>query len=296
LSRLSLLTPPQEKEEIHPYRRPWRSIAVESGVLFLTAALLYFLANILGVQIPVRFHLVLGLALALMPAALWLAFSWWPERSVPQPRRRLLAVALITGLAANAVGIPLVEEFFQVDRWLPLSSAISRIIGYTFTAGIVQEMVKYIVIRYAAWPDHFRTRLDGVAYGAAAAIGYATVLNLRFVFDGSPSPDVVAGRVFDYVVFHLVASLIVGYGLAELRFGLPTPLFVPSTIALAALITGIAIPVRAGLVNPSFGLEISPPKFLFGLGFAAALLAAISLVIAFLYDSAERREREAVVE
>ncbi|NWG15134.1 MAG: PrsW family intramembrane metalloprotease [Chloroflexi bacterium] len=296
MSRLSLLTPPQEKEEIHPYRRPWRSIAVESGVLFVVAGLLYILANILGVQIPDRFHLALGLVLALLPLGLWLAFSWWAERSVPQPRQRLLAVMIVSSLAANAVGIPLVKEFFQVDRWLPLSSAISRIIGYTFTVGIVQEMVKYIVIRYTAWPDHFRTRLDGVAYSAAAAVGYATVLNLHFVFTGSPAPDVVAGRVFDNVVFHLVTSLIVGYGLAETRFGLPTPLFIPSTIALAALVTGIAIPVRAGLVNPSFGLEVSPPKFLFGLGFAAVLLVVLSVVIAFLYNSAERRQREAAVE
>ncbi len=295
-SNLTLLTPPQEKEEIHPYRRPWRSFRLEAGILLAVTMVLYGLTSFLGFQFPERFNRVLGVGLALLPVGLWLAFSWWPERYVPQPRQRLLSVIIISGLAANAIGLPLINDFLQVDRWLPLASAINRIIGYTFTVGVVQEMLKYLVVRYTVWPDCFRTRLDAVAYSAASAIGYATVLNLHFILTTSPAPDVAAVRIFDTVALHLVTSLIVGYGLAEMRFGLPTPLFLTSTLALAAFVTGVAIPVRAGLVNPSFSLGTSASKTLFGLGFAVALLVAFAAIIAFLYISAERREREAAVE
>lgn len=295
-SNLTLLTPPQEKEEVHPYRRPWRSIAIESGVMLAVTGALYVLVNILGVRFPTGLNTPLSLAVVALPPGLWLVFSWWAERTVPQPRQRLLAVAVISGLTANAVGIPLVNDFLQVDRWLPQESAINRIIGYTFTVGIVQEMLKYLVIRYTVWPDCFRTRLDAVAFSAASALGYATVLNLHFVIVNTPPPDVAAAQVFYTLALHLVTSLIVGYGLAEIRFGLPTPTFLTTTLALAAFVTGAAISVRAGLVNPNFSLGVSDAKSLFGIGFAASLLVAFSLVIAFLYTSAERREREVTVE
>ena len=122
-----LLTPPQQEEEIYPYRRVWQSVAIEAVVLFSVTILLYILTNILQVSIPSRFYSTIALALACLPMVLWLYFSWWRERSVSQPRERLLTVAIISALAANAVGVPIVNEFLRVDQWLPLSSAVNRV-------------------------------------------------------------------------------------------------------------------------------------------------------------------------
>jgi RsiW-degrading membrane proteinase PrsW (M82 family) len=294
--------PPREEEEIYPYRRAWRSMATESIFMLAIAVVLFVLFNILSVQLPTSLRTPVNVGLVLLPVGLWLAFSWWPERFVLQPRRRLLTVMIVSALAANAIGIPLLNDFFQVDRWLPLSSAITRIIGYTFTGGIVQEMLKYLVVRYTVWPQQFRNRLDGVAYGAASALGYATVLNLHFALANPATPDVTANRVFSNLALHLVTSLVVGYGLAEVRFGQPSPFLMTLSIALAAFITGVAIPIRAGLVNASLSLDstasnpllnISATKPLQGLAFSLGLLAALSFVLSFLFNSAEQREREA---
>lgn len=295
-SNLTLLTPPQEKEEIHPYRRPWRSIGLETGILLAVTLVLYGLTNILNLRFPGQVGAIVSLGVALLPLGLWLVFSWWAERSVPQPRQRLLAVVVISGLVANAVGIPFINDFLRVDHWLPLASAINRIIGYTFTVGIAQELLKYLVVRYAVWPDCFRTRTDAIAYGAASAVGYATILNVHFVITNAAPPGVTAVHVFDTLALHLVTSLIMGYGLAEIRFGLPTPLFLTSTLALSAFVTGVTIPVRAGLVNPGFSLTVSDAKILLSLVFALALLMGFSMMISFLYASAERREQEAATE
>ncbi|MBZ0283301.1 MAG: PrsW family intramembrane metalloprotease [Anaerolineae bacterium] len=288
-----LLTPPREKEEIYPYRRVWRSITIEGGILMGIAVGLYIAIEILGINIPSSLYRIVALLIALLPAILWLLFSWWQEYSVPQPRSRLLTVAIISGLAANAIGVPLINEFFQVDKWLPLSSAIDRILGYTFTVGLVQEFLKYLVIRYTVWPNQFRIRLDGIAYGAAAAIGYMTVLNLHFVASNTATPDVVAARIFATFALNLVTSIIVGYGLSEVRFSNSLPLLLTLMIALSAFITGVAVPVRAGLVNAPLSLEVSMPRALFGLGFSVILLIAPCFVLSFLFDSAERRAQEA---
>ena len=291
-----LLIPPQEEEEVYPYRRVWRSIIWESGIIFAITIALYVVVIFFGIQIPPSFQPVTALAVALIPALAWVMLSWRPEQRVPQPRQRLFAVAVITALAANAVGIPVVESLFQVKRWLPLSSAINRIVGYTFTVGLVQEFIKYIVLRYTVWDGHLRVRLDTAAYSAACAVGYATVLNLQFVLLNAPPVDVAAARMFEIYTLNLAAGIIVAYGLSEVRFGYPSPILLALTIMLASIVVGVAIPIRSGLVAASLSLPVSATKPLLGLGFSLALLVASLVVVSFLFANAERRATEAMAE
>ncbi len=307
-----LLTPPDEAEIVYPYRRVWRSLILESAVLFGAATATSIAVGLLGIRLPNAIIPVVNGAFVALPVVLWLIFSVWGERFALEPRTRLIAVFVITALAANAIAIPLIDNLFQPERWLPLTSAINRIIGYTFTVGIVQETIKYTVVRFTTWPDLFRTRLDGVAYCAASAIGYALVLNLRFFLaDTGLPPDVIAIQVFNNVAVNLAASFVVSYGLSEVRFGTPTPFLMTITVAFGALINGIAIPLRSGLTNAAFVLNSSTetpsiisliaatfsshsptPKPVLALAFSAAVLVAFGIVVAFLFNNAERQARE----
>lgn len=289
------ITPPKEEEEIYPYRRVWSSIVAET-VIMLVLVLGVFLVTRF-VSVPRRYDLPIGVGLSIIPASLWLVLSWWRERFVPQPRTKLVLVAVISGLAANAIGIPLVEDFLQVDRWLPLENAINRIIGYSFTQGLVQAILTYLVIRYLVWPDNFRTRLDAIAYGAASAIGYATVLNLHFILSDNPSLDTAAFRIFDAVAVQLAVSIIIGYGLSEVRFNeRPFPILLTATVALASFIGGLAIPLRSGLTNAALAQGISAASPIRGFLLSAALLAVVSFIFAFLFDNAERQDAEAAAQ
>jgi hypothetical protein len=292
----SRLIAPPEKEEIYPYRRAWRSVVTESGIMFVAVASVFVLWQYAGVSIPERFQRPFNIGLALLPIALWLIFSLLPERRVPQPRQRLIYVIALSALVANAIGYPLIYEFFQIDRWLPLQNAVNRIVGYAFTVGISQELLKYLVLRILVWPDEFNTWLDGIAYNAAAAVGYATILNLHFVFSTDASPDVAALSILATYTIQLATSMIVGYGLSDLRFNGSSLLILPLMLALSAFITGIAIPVRAGLVNASINpeaLEISATRPILSLGFSLGLFVALLFVLSFLFRNAEYRQREA---
>jgi RsiW-degrading membrane proteinase PrsW (M82 family) len=197
-------------------------------------------------------------------------------------------------LATNSIALPLINQFFQVDSWLPLASAINRIIGYTLTAGVVQVIVKYFVIRYTVWPQHLRVRLDGVAYGVAAGIGYATVQNIQFIMaNSSIPPDTAAFQMFANYALHVSSGIIIGYGLSETFFSNPTPIFLPFVVALGSVVTGIVIPIHAGLVNSSLSISsISAPKPLFGFGFSMVLLLVVGILVAGLIANADRLERE----
>lgn len=288
-----LLTPPREEEEIYPYRRVWQSIIVEMSLLFAAAVVAFGVFGVFGLSLP-RFQRVINGALALLPLGLWLIFSYSRERVVPQPRIRLSGVLIVSALSASAIGIPFIDNVLQASRWLSLSGSLDRIFGYMFAVGFVQESIKYIIIRYMVWPQYLRTRLDAVAYGAASAVGYATVANLYFAIDGEPSPDVVAVRIFSITAIHIVGSAIVAYGLSELWFNPRSLLLLPFTVFLASLVTGITIAMRAGLVNARFFLGIGGTRDVLGLLFSLAFLVGPLVAASFLFDTAERREQEAV--
>ncbi len=283
---------PRPEEEVYPYRRVWRSIVIENGILVGVVLALVFIPSFLGIRIPKGLQQPTNILLALLPAILWMIFSRLQERRAIQPRKGLLSVAIVSALVANAVGIPLVKDFLKIDEWLSLSSAIDRIIGYTLTVGMIQELLKYLVIRYVAWPGQFRIRLDGVAFAVASAIGYATVQNLHFAIDYNIAVDSMAQRLLITMAMHIGASVIISYGLAELRFGTPSPFMMPFLLGVGAFIVGIAIPVRAGLVNAGFSLNGAFTRPIFGLGFSLVLLVAPIALMAWLYDNAERREQE----
>ena len=90
-----------------------------------------------------------------------------------------------------------------------------------------------------------------------------------------------------------VSNLRIGYGLAEVTFGRPSPLLLTLTLALAATINGVAIPLRAGLVNASLTFRTSVGQPLRGLGFSAAVAIGIALVVGFLIENADRADRQA---
>lgn len=292
-----LITPPSEEEEIYPYRRVWPSITIEAGGMFVFAVALYVVTRF--VTLPVQLHRPLNVAMTLLPAGLWLLFSWLRERSVPQPRQNLIAVAVISGLVANAISLPLIEQVLQPSRWLPLESALNRIVGYTFTVGLVQAATIYLTVRYTVWPKHFRIRLDGVAYGAASAVGYATVLNLKFALSTSTIPSTAAMYIFDQTVPLLCCGIIIGYGLAEVAFNQHIfPALLAATIAFSAFVTGLAIPLVSGFANAGISPlhPVSTSNPLLGFLFSAGLLFLVSNIFTFLFNVAERQEAEIRIE
>jgi hypothetical protein len=298
-----LLTPPREEEEIYPYRRVWRSIILEAGGVFAAAAGLFVLVNFIGLPVPDLFRRPLNILLALLPALLWFLFSYLPERAVLQPRVRLLPVFIAACLATNAITYPFITETVRPELWLSLASAVNRIFGYTFTVGILQAGLTYIILRYMVWAGFLRTRYDALAYGSAVAIGSATIFSLHFAMTDIPLPDVVAARTLSHYVIYMASTAVLAYGIAESRIGDAPALLLPAVLALSAFVIGAAIPVHAGLLNGSFFTAlntlsaeitriIAAPRPLFGLVFSAALLISVLYVVSFLIDYSERKQRE----
>ena len=289
--RPTLLTPYDVPREVYPYRRVWRTALIEIGLLVALTAVVMLAMRVTHATLGDTTRHVIGLILALVPLGLWLAISYRGERHVPQPRARLLLVVLLSALLANAIGVPVVDRLFSVDQWLPTASAVTRMIGYTLIAGFTMEFLKFAVLRYSVWEEHIKTRQDGIAYSLAAAVGYAVVLNLNFVFDQSADPASVALRVAGNTLSQVAVGVIVGAALAELRVGNITIIGLPASLGIAALLHGLFTTVRAGVIVGTFSTTASGNSPAVSLIVAVALVAMVFSVIGFLVQTADARAR-----
>lgn len=291
-----LITPPKEEEEIYPYRRAWRSVFIESGTVMGLMLVMFVGVNYIGLDVPLAYRPYVNVLLALFPAILWFLFSRLPENDALEPRRRLLTSFTVTALVANAIGLPLLATAFQPDAWLPLQSTVDRIVGYMLTVGILQEFLKYLVLRYIVFPDYYRVRTDAVAYGAATAVAYAMVVNLAYVLSNpNAAADVVMIRVFATVAMHLIGSIVVAFGLTETLFSDALSFFMPMMMALAAFLTGIAIAMRGDFMNATLGLTISSQREIFGVIFVIIFYLAPLGAFFFLFSVTDQREQDKIM-
>lgn len=286
-----LINPPFDDEDTYPYRRVWPNFAASNGIFFGIVLVIVLFSTFVPLSPATR--LPLDLLLALLPLGLWFFFDWLREQRVEQPRKRLIPTLLMSALVANAIGYPLVERWLDVGNWSPQQDLFTRVFVYSLSIGTIPEVLKYIVVRYLVWLDHFRIRADAVAYNLTATIGYVTVINLQYVLNDMPPIDVAAVRIFSVTTVAITNSLVVAYGLAEMRFEKTSPLLLPGAISVASLITGVVVGVRGNLSNTRLSLGISAPTLIIALAISAALLFGIGFAMSFLFTASERQAQEA---
>jgi hypothetical protein len=287
----NFVDPPLDETEGYPYRRVWRSIILEVAGFF--GVVVGVVAVGLLVGWPLGLSRVMGVGLALAPLGLWGVFSWLSEVTVPRPRVHLLAVVMITGLVANAVGYPLLNGVLDMRGWITRGDGTEQLLAYVFGYGVIQEVLKYMVVRHTVWQSGLRTRYDAVAYGAAGAVAYATVFNLHLVLGNTPPPETAAVLVFGVVVQHLIGSLIVAYGVAETRLGRGSVVLMVGVVALAGLVNGVFQVVKNNITNTRLGLGVSDPRVLFELVITVVAVVVVGFSVGFLVQSVERAEAQA---
>lgn len=270
----------------------WRRITVQLGILSLVALAIVLANELLALQFEGAIRRVLSLSLAPLPLLLWLLLSALPEDRSPQPRHRLIGVAILSGLCASSFGLPLVEDFYQIEQWLPLGSVVQRVIGYTVTAGIVDVGIKFLVLRFTVLPHGLRARSDVVAYAMASAVGYSFTINLYGIWRLDPVWELAAIVVLSNTAIQFVSSMAMTLGIVASYFANALPGAMPLSLVAAALSTGLIAPQVAGLTSGPLGTAGNATRPLYGIVFLLAVLLLSLAGTYFLYSNAERRQRE----
>lgn len=288
MAQARLITPPKEQEERSPFRNVWQSQAIEAALLMLIVLICFVLFGLLRVRLPALISTAVNYALALLPAGLWLIFSYLPERRALLPRERIGFTFFVSLLLANAVGTPLLDTL-QPAQWLATESTLNRIIGYTLTVGVVQEGLKYLVLRYLALP-YVQKHSDTVAYSLAIGVAYGVVLNLHYVATHTAPPSIIAVRVLSHVSLSALGSLIVAYGFSLVFVNRANLLFLPTCFGLACALNGAVLPIRAGVTNAVLNVQAVSPRPIIGLGLSIALYVSALFALYFLFNNATAEE------
>jgi len=229
-----------------------------------------------------------GIVLAVVSAAIWLVAFYRLDRLEAEPKQLVLGVFLLGAILAAAIGEPLIRQLFRVQDWL-YDTQWTALLGYILVIGFLQEFLKYAAIRYTVFDlDEFDQRIDGIIYGAAVGLGYATMVNILYVV-GNNGVDLGRGviQIGVTALAHASFSGIVGYFLARAKFERMGPLWLPAGLTLAAVLNGVVsyllhqLPTVNGLdYNPWYGLV------------AATIVAAVTFAVLFYIV---RRQNTAVL-
>ena len=284
-----LLAPETEQEVRYPYRRVWRTAWLEMSLLFLAVLLIVVLTDLFGVLPADWRDRGPRVGIALLPWVLWLVFSYRGERRAIQPRDGMLGMLALGALAASGVGIVLDERLFLLDDWLPRTGFFGRVIGYTLTAGMTAQFLKYAALRYTIWPGRFRQRLDGIAYALAVSLGYALVYNLRFALFTDATLTATALRVASFTFLHVAVGVIVGFFLAEMAIGRVPVFWLSLGVGLAAFVSGLYYAFRGVAIVSGLSVAGTGSAPIRGLLLAFGLVAVTFMIVAFIVASADAR-------
>jgi RsiW-degrading membrane proteinase PrsW (M82 family) len=122
---------------------------------------------------------VLGAA----PSLFLLVFFYLKDRYEPEPRGHV-ALAFVKGMASFVPALLLAHglELWVGRTWLALGGTPARLFEAFVMASLVEEFSKWSVfLALIYWWSEFDEPLDGVVYGVALALGFATVENVLCV-------------------------------------------------------------------------------------------------------------------
>jgi RsiW-degrading membrane proteinase PrsW (M82 family) len=206
-----------------------------------------------------------GVVLALVPALIWLGVFYAQDRLEPEPKSYLLGVFVLGALLAQAVGVPLVRDVFRVQDWLPYNGPWIDLLGSVLVIGFVQEYLKYAGVRFSIFNSaEFDERVDGIIYGAAIGLGFATLLHINYVLgSGGVRLNVGVIHIVVNTLAHASFAGVSGYFLGRAKFEDMPAWWLPVGVTLAAVLNGVVsfllqeVSVQGLQFTPEYGLILA---------------------------------------
>lgn len=258
-----------------PHPGFWRSVVVQLVGMAIFAAVVAVLANLIG-QPTQTVRILLGLFLAVVPTALWLAYFYRQDRLEPEPKHRLGLVFMTALLLTDVIARRLIYDWFRLQDWAAYDVGTSLAASVLITS-VTYTAITYVAVRMVYATEEFDERMDGVVYGSVAGLGIATLLNLRYIIENQ-GVELAPGVVQTVTTALAMASFggLLGWFMAEAKFTHKPVWWMPAGFIITAVLNGI-FSWLIGEVAAS-GLTIEPWRSL-AMGLAVALVTFLALAV-----------------
>ncbi len=154
----------------------------------------------------------------------WLVFVRRFDRAQPEPWWLVLATFALGGLSVIPAGF---AEYFLMSASPYLNPDVMTLGGqflgllpglfaFTLVVGVSEEGSKFL----GAWTlarhrREFDEPVDGIVYGAASALGFAAIENIKYFAAGRLGGTLIVARAFMSVPGHMFFGAIWGYALGQ---------------------------------------------------------------------------------
>jgi protease PrsW len=209
--------------------------------------------------------------LALAPGMFWLWYFYKKDRLEPEPKILVLKTffwGMVAVLPVFLINLGCLAILSSLVSAMPANFALA-----VFAAPFIEEWAKYLVVRLYIYNHiEFDEPMDGIVYAAAAALGFASMENLGYVFSAGsgaqpiPNTHSILGTVLTVSCFraflsvpgHVLFSSMWGFALGVAKFT-PDPqrqkAYIDMGLFLAMILHGI-FNLAAGLPLSGFTLLI----------------------------------------
>ncbi len=228
--------------------------------------------------------LTLSLFLAFIPALVWIGFFYFQDRAEPEPKRLLVRVFAFGALAAGAAAVPFAVQVAN-EAISSIGSLAGRLVLTIMTISLMQEVLKVAMVRYVVLgTSEFDEHPDGIVYGLASGVGFATVLTIAYVLEsGGVLPLSGSIRAVDNVLVHGALGAVTGYYIGRVKIDGKQLPWLATGVAMTTLVNGI---YQVTLNELSRRFAYNP---WLDLAVAAALAAVVGAVLFYFFRLALRR-------
>jgi protease PrsW len=155
------------------------------------------------------------LALALAPGVAIILFIYLKDKHEKEPKGLLFRAFIfgILSLVLTLVVSSIADTFVALDH-----SNSSDLALHAFgMVALIEEGSKYLFVRFFLYPHkEFNEPFDGIIYAVMVSMGFATVENLFYVFDGGVGIAIM--RMFTAVPAHATFAVLMGFFLGKAKF------------------------------------------------------------------------------
>lgn len=134
------------------------------------------------------------------------------------------AISVIPAVVLEAIGQALLQGIMGVNIDTMTMNDMDYYIKYLFffyifVVGIAEEACKFFTFKWIIFHDRdFDNTYDGLIYGAASALGFATLENLLYIFQSEDSLNTAIMRALLSIPLHAVTGIFMGYYFGVLKY------------------------------------------------------------------------------